>query len=96
MAAVIVNEGQCLADIALQYCGSMSYLMDICTANGLNPDTQLTPGASLEVPVVTSPVLNYLRKKGIVIACFTEINPQGPAPASGIGFWRIGEDFIVS
>lgn len=93
MAQITINEGQCLPDIALQYCGSLEWLMDICALNGISPTGELTPGARLFVPDVASPVLAYLRKKGAVVACAADAVIEA---ASGIGYWAIGDDFIVS
>ena len=93
MAQITVNEGQCPPDIALQYCGSLEWLMDICALNGISPSAGLAPGTRLHVPDTASPVLTYLRKKGVVVACLADAVIEA---ASGVGFWAIGEDFIIA
>lgn len=87
----VVEAGQSLADIAIQYLGNISALPDMAQLNGLTITDQVEPGTRLQLPAVVTP------------AVVTYMSTGGYAPASnvqdeleGIGYWGIEYDFIVT
>lgn len=97
MATAIVQQGQSLMDISIEKCGSVTALFELALANGLSITDDVEVGTTLQLPIPTNAaVKQYFENKGIVPATieaaakqFENLNPQG------IGYWEIGNDFIV-
>lgn len=85
------KPGQSLADLAIQYCGSLSALPTLAALNGFEVTAQISPGQLLKRP-------DPVDKK--VVSTF-EIGSYFPATGDilkygdGIGWWIIENDFIV-
>lgn len=78
-------------DVALATSGSIAALFDIAGDNSITAD--LTPGSvlSFSTDVLAKRVLDTYKQKHIVPG-----NAQLPEETvEGIGYWAIGEDFIV-
>lgn len=87
----VVQSGQTLPDIAVQYCGSLSALPIISTLNNLAFTASISPGQVLKLPERTDKkVEQYFRRGGFFPASIgvKEI-PEG------ISYWGIEYDFIV-
>jgi hypothetical protein len=85
MRSIIIQPGQTLADIAIQWCGSLSAWPLIAALNGLGFTDLLTAGTSLLVPEATEKrTAQYFAQGGYI----TELE--------GIDYWYIELDFKVS
>lgn len=89
----IVKQGQTLWDVAIQHCGSADAAFSIARLNNISLTSMPTPGTDLIVPGVQNKlVVNYYTNNAIVPATGSNsINTTG----EGIGYWIIGNDFIV-
>lgn len=98
---IIVQDRQCLADIALQACGSLEAVFAIAEKNGLSVTDDLQAGQVLDYDLAD------VQEKYVVAAYKTEsIQPATAitnseindllAIGEGIGFWTIEYDFVVS
>lgn len=99
MATITVLYNQNLLDIAIRYCGTVEAVLDIAVLNGIGIMDNLVPGQLLNVPDT-----DYGYQE---IVTFFNVNKKQPATAltaenkavvegdSGIGFWIIGDNFIV-
>jgi len=95
MRNIKIGEGQCLADVAMQYCGDAEVMFEISALNGVGITEGLVPGTALFVP-------DYAIDKTNIFAAFRD---NGLVPASiefdtdglldGIDYWIIEEDFII-
>lgn len=96
MAYAIVDEGQNMMDMALQWLGDQSAVFDLAMANGFSMTGKITAGQKLKLPAaVNADAAKYFTAKGIVIA--TEPNESTAAiKKTGINYMQIGTDFIVS
>lgn len=98
---IIVQDRQCLADIALQACGSLEAFFAIAEKNGLSITDDLQAGQVLEyemADVQSKQVVATYKTDNIIPATAVsnaEINDL-LAIGEGIGFWAIEYDFIVS
>ena len=90
---------QSLFDIALQHHGSIQSAIEIATANGIAPDSCITPGTGLKLKTLDEldagnqmkqVVYHYLRN-GIIPATAADAE----VGMEGVGYWIIGDDFIV-
>jgi hypothetical protein len=99
MNTAIVQQGQCLMDIAIERCGSATALFELALLNEVSITEELAIGVELLLPpVVDIQAVAYFKSNGIIIATNSKkkqeslaiLNPQG------IGHWRIGVDFKVS
>ena len=88
---IYVAPRQTLADVALQYCGTIAAEEAIAKASGIDYNTRLVTGQELTIPAsapVNSAVLAYLTTNNV--------KPSTPIRKTGIDYWYIGGDFIVS
>lgn len=96
-ATAIAKSGQCLADIALQYCGSAEASWDIAALNGMSVTDSPAPGTALLLPpVVNAEVVAYYSANRHEPASWQDTTPPPPAAPLGIGFGIIGSTFIVA
>lgn len=87
---IIVQPGQTLEDIAIQYGGDYSAVFDLVKANGLDFSSDLTPGQMLVKPTVKNArVKTVYAAKGYVPAAGSE------PVLDGIDYWRIEYEFEV-
>jgi len=97
-AECIVDVNQCLFDIAIQYQGDFTAIVDLALLNGLAITDDIAPGlvlAKQAIPANTN-VADYFRSKSLVPAtAFTDAN-QAETNPGGIGYWYIQQDFIIS
>lgn len=68
-STVIVKQGQCLIDIALQTTGSAEAAFDLAAANGISITDKLAPGIQLKrIDVVDAAVVAYYKANNITPA----------------------------
>ena len=96
---IIALHNQTLHDIAIRHCGSIDAVIDIAVLNNVSITDDLVPGHLLNLPTK-----DYAAQE---VINFFELNQMEPATAlteeqkaltegkSGIGFWEIGNNFIV-
>lgn len=95
MKIVIVQDGQCLLDLATRYLGDAERASEIADLNDISLTTDLVPGIEIKVPdadFTKNEVIKVLSAKGNESACAGSIQED----EGGIEFWRIERDFIVS
>lgn len=69
MKTIIVQSGQSLWDIAVQYCGTADAALDIATMNGRMPTEQPNTGETLKVPeMANKKIVSYYADHGMVPA----------------------------
>lgn len=94
---ITVQPRQTLLDIAMQYLGDATRVVELANLNGIGITDTLTTGQQLQIP---APAIN-----AVVSTIITVLARLGLAPASGdyttqlpsgIGYWFIQQDFIVS
>ena len=95
MQTITVKEGQCALDIAVQYTGDAGQTVAMLALNNLSITDALAIGQQMAVQAADIakqyiPAL-YLQK-GIVPASMDDNGLTN----TGIGYWRIGYDFVVS
>ena len=98
---VIVQDRQCLADIAIQVCGSLEAVFAIAEKNGLSVTDDLTAGQILEydpADVQDKQIVNIYKTERVVPATSATTNEVNDILGfgEGIGFWAIAYDFVVS
>jgi hypothetical protein len=94
MAYAIVDEGQNLMDIALQYLGDETGLFELALINDFTLSEKIVPGQQILLPdPVNAGAVQYFAERGIVIA--TEQSVAAVDKREGINYWIIGQDFIV-
>lgn len=93
MSSAVVQPGQTLEDIAIQYCGSEESVFALATLNGLGFTDDVTPGQELILPTVAVPRAVKVLSDGDFQPATWETDTAAP---EGIGYWIIGDDFIVS
>lgn len=89
---VVVQPGQTLPDIAIQYTGGVDAWNDIASLNGLGIGAVLQAGSTLKIPAIKN-------KKVAAFYSATEYFPAAGAIntyGEGISWWGIEIDFIVS
>jgi hypothetical protein len=95
MTVVIVDEGQWLRDIAIQYSGSISEVFAVAMANGLSITDDIAPGLSLNVPnVVDANLVQFFSDKGYVPATGLSVEDR-QAERGGISYMGITTNFKV-
>lgn len=87
----IVQAGQTLPDIAIQYCGSLTVWPTLASLNGLAMTAQLTSGQVLNLPAASDKRTVAVFKSGSHAPATGSILQYG----DGIGWWVIENDFIV-
>lgn len=90
---LIVVDNQGLFDLCMQYYGTLDALFLAQSDFGLDTiDRDPVKGFVLnkKPTPMAQRIVNYYQRKGIIVAT------QGNAKKGGIGFMRIGTDFIVS
>lgn len=96
---VIILAGQTLADIAVRENGSVASMFDIAALNGIGVSDELKAGSTLLVPdtIMDKTVAEFFRVRGFYPANGWSITEQQAAETlSGIGYWNIEIDFVVS
>lgn len=93
-----VKDRQTLADIALQYGGELSAIMEIALMNGLSLTDALADGQTLEVPdrPADERVVSRYRVKKIEPATELSVEEMAACPYGGINFMGIEIGFVVS
>lgn len=96
---VPVMEGQTIADLAIQQLGSIEALFDLAKLNGFGVTNVLFSGQLLDYSLtpVDQAVLKTYTDNGYKPASATTVAGQGqPDQLTGIDYWIIESDFIVS
>lgn len=89
---MIVEKGQCLMDLAIQYNGDASAIFAIALANNISPTEEVNPGLELlETEIVNKPLFNFFETNG-----YKPATDEGSYCIGGIGCWTIGIDFLIS
>lgn len=96
MQSIEAKNGQTPFDLAVMHCGSFEAAWSLAKQNGISVTSELIPGQEMKLPgVVDGSVVQYMQVGGYSPA--TQIKETGSVPVpSGIGYWTIGVDFIVS
>lgn len=95
MTVAIVDEGQWLRDIAIQYSGSISEIFEVAKANGLSITDDIVPGLVLMVPnVEDANLVQFFSDNGYVPATGLSIEDQ-QAERGGISYMGITTNFKV-
>jgi hypothetical protein len=73
MKEIIIEEGQCLMDIAIQYYGSAESLVDLCNDNGLALGDSVASGTRLMIrkamPISSNTLyMEYIYDNGVVVS----------------------------
>ena len=90
---MIVEQGQCLVDMAIQYNGNALAIFDIALIHGISLTEDIVPGQELkETAVLDTRIKNYFSK----ITPASSNNADILVQPQGIGYWYIGLDFIIS
>lgn len=98
---ITVLYNQSLLDLAIQHTGAVENCFAIALANGLAVSDDLRAGAVLILPDAMEPdadVLQYFRSRKIMPATALRTLEQDAAESKplGIGYMKIGTDFIAS
>lgn len=95
MATIKVKDRQTLLDIQLIACGSLEGIIEACALNGMAITDDLEDGQMLEMgPIIAPRVEAAYRNRGNSPA--TGLGAEGVRKFGGIGYMRVGVDFIVS
>lgn len=84
-----VMMGQSYVDVALQHYGTMERFTDVLKLNDARPNDKLTPGQLVDVDVVSSPTVDYIKQNKLTIASSSRVRLEG------ISYWKIGVDFRI-
>ena len=88
-----VDQGQWMADLAVQHSGDIEALFSLCRLNDLSPTLDLTPGAVLVNTAPVNPkVVTYFGAQKLKPATKDDAIVIRPG---GIGFMQIGTTFRV-
>ncbi len=91
----IVLDGQSLYDIAIQECGSVEAVIAIAILNDISVTDELQIGQLLQIPEpVNKPIADYYKSRNLKPATAGNLDLKNQD--EGIGFWSIGNDFIIS
>jgi len=96
MAEYRVNSKQSLVDLSIQLYGSTEYLYKLASENGLQIDSDISPGTVL---VYDDSIGDLIVKNNISINSTTIKNPPQEdlqPEGEGIGFWVVGDTFTVT
>jgi spore germination protein YaaH len=95
----IVLYNQTLADIAIRFCGTIEAIADIAILNSISITDDLVPGQIILIPVKDynyQEVINFFSVNKIDPATtLTDEHRALTEGNSGIGFWELGNNFIV-
>lgn len=99
MKQITVLNNQSLFDVAIRYCGTVEAIAEIAILNNLSITDDLIPGQIVQIPLTdygNQEVINYFSTNKVDPAtALTEENTALIEENSGIGFWRIENNFIV-
>jgi len=95
MQTIKAGIGQSIFDLAIQHMGSVEAAFDIAHANGLAVDAALTPGQQLKIAegVANRMMVDYYTRNNIHPATaltMTDLIDEG------VGYWIVGDTFIVN
>ena len=97
--SIIVLNNQNLLDIAIRYFGTVEAVLAIATLNGISITQDLVAGQLLELPNLDygyQEIVTFFNVNKIQNAtALTEENQAIIEGDSGIGFWIVGDNFIV-
>jgi hypothetical protein len=92
-------NNQSLLDVAIRHCGTVEAVVDIAILNNISITDDLVPGQLIALPAKdygNQEVINYFSGNKIDPAtALTEEHTALIEGNSGIGFWEIGNNFIV-
>ena len=92
-------HNQTLLDVAIRHCGTVEAVADIAILNNISITDDLIPGQLILIPLKdygNQEIINYFSVNEIDPAtAFTEEHAALTEGNSGIGFWEIGNNFIV-
>ncbi len=92
-----IGEGQCLIDVAMQYCGNALRVFDIAALNDLLSITDIIePGTLISIPetwIEDQKAEAVYSDTGLYPASVDEVQAE---ILDGIDYWIIEEDFVVS
>ena len=92
MQTITANSRQCFLDLAMQYAGDASAAVQMAFDNMLPLTKIFTAGTTLAKPVaVDAEIVTVFKTEKAMPASSTGAISGG----EGIGFWIIGNDFIV-
>lgn len=97
--SVVVLSGQTLLDLAIQEVGGLEAVFQLSLLNGLSITSTLAGGQQIQYSVkpVNKKILKaYKDNKWKPASGATMPGQQAPEVLSGVGYWAIGFDFIVS
>lgn len=96
---ITVLNNQTLLDIAIRHCGTVEAVADIAILNNVSITADLVPGQLIELlkkDYGNQEVINYFSTNKVEPAtALTEEHETLTEGDSGIGFWEIGNNFIV-
>lgn len=96
---IIALHNQTLSDIAVRHCGTMEALADIAILNNISITENPTPGQLIELPAKDygnqEVINNFSVNKIDPATALTDDHTALTEGDSGIGFWEIGNNFIV-
>lgn len=94
MPTVKVKHRETLPDVAVLQAGSISGMFELALLNNVSITEDMASGRELNTgAVVNQDILNDLRSRNAK-PCHALVNTPGQN-LEGIGYWRIGVDFIV-
>lgn len=92
-------HNQTLLDVAIRHCGTVEAVADIAILNNISITQDLIPGQLIELPnkdYGNQEVVNFFASNKIDPAtALTDEHTALTEGNSGIGFWEIGNNFIV-
>lgn len=92
-------HNQTLLDVAIRHCGTVQAVVDIAILNNISITDDLIPGQIILIPSKDygfQEVVNFFALNKIDPAtALTENDEALTEGNSGIGFWEIGNNFIV-
>lgn len=92
----IIQQGQCLMDMAVQHCGDPTGLFAIARLNEISMTKELAIGTEIKIPdAENEEIKQWFLDTGHIVATDNPM-PGEPARLEGIGYWTIGLDFEVS
>lgn len=99
MMQITALHNQSLLDVAIRHCGTVEAVLDIAILNNISVTGELIPGQVIELPnndYGFQEVVNFFAANNIDPAtALTQDDEALTEGNSGIGFWEIGNNFIV-
>lgn len=90
---------QTLLDVAIRHCGTVEAVADIAILNNISITDDLVPGQLIALPAKdygNQEVINFFSANKVDPAtALTDDQTALTEGDSGIGFWEIGNNFIV-